>query len=95
MEGMLSRFFYIIIIIIFNQDQGNSILRTFYCNKQSLINLRILGGIKWLTIGLMIYLSCTLEESSPDVSYLPDAPEEISSKYHKECVHLLAGCLLH
>lgn len=36
-----------------------------------------------------------LEESSPDVSYPPDAPEEISSKYHKECVHLLAGCLLH
>lgn len=43
----------------------------------------------------MAYLLCTLEESSPDVSYLPEAPEEISSKYHKECVHLLAGCLLH
>lgn len=43
----------------------------------------------------MVYLLYTLEESSPDVSYLPDAPEEISSKYHKECVHLLAGCLLH
>lgn len=33
--------------------------------------------------------------SSPDVSYFPDALEEISSKYYKECVHLLAGCLLH
>lgn len=43
----------------------------------------------------MTYLLCTLEEKSPDVSYLPDVPEEMSSKYQKECVHLLLGCLLH
>jgi hypothetical protein len=36
-------------IIIFNQYWGNSVVRSYYCNKRSLISLRILGGIKWLT----------------------------------------------
>lgn len=82
-------------LFLFLSRTGETIVRGYYCTKRSLISLGILGGIKWLTTGLIMYLSCLLEESNPDVSYLPDALEEISSKYHKECVHLLAGCLLH
>lgn len=36
-------------IIIFNQYWGNSVVSSYYCNQRSLVSLRILWGIEWLT----------------------------------------------
>lgn len=92
MGGMLRSFFLLLFLI-----STGEILQwaAIIVINDHLYVLEFYEELNGLLQGLMIYLLCTLEESSPDVSYLPDAPEEISSKYHKECVHLLAGCLLH
>ena len=91
MGGMLRRFFLLLSLI----RTENAIVKAIIVINDHLQVCEFQEELNGLPQGLMIYLLCTLEESSPDVSYLPDAPEEISSKYHKECVHLLAGCLLH